>query len=228
MRHARRPSANVPAATFAEYSPRLWPATNAGCDAARRQHAGRGDADGQDRRLRVLGERQLILRALEASACCDRRCRRRRRRANAASASSNAAARLGKRLGQRLAHADFLRALSGKHEGDHAAHGDRGGGDLLLDARNEIAGREPVRHRDRVAHRLRRRAAVADDGQAGDAEQRRAAVLRVVDPAAEPPERPPRQQVSDLARERAAAARRRAAPPPSRPAPRSSSARRCR
>ena len=44
---------------------------------------------------------------------------------------------------------------------------------------------------------------MADDGDAGDAEQRRAAVLRVVDAAAEAPERPPRQQRADPHRERA-------------------------
>ena len=58
-------NANVPAATLAEYSPRLWPATNAGVDAARREQAARGGADGQNRRLRVFGEGELVLRALE-------------------------------------------------------------------------------------------------------------------------------------------------------------------
>ena len=37
---ARRRTPNVPAATWAEYSPRLWPATNAGCDAPATRAAG--------------------------------------------------------------------------------------------------------------------------------------------------------------------------------------------
>ena len=81
--------------------------------------------------------------------------------------------------------------------------GYRGGGDLPLDALDELTGREPVRHGDGVAHRLGARPAVADDGDAGDAEQRRAAVFRVVDAPAEMPQRPPRQQRSDAHRDRA-------------------------
>ena len=49
----------------AEYSPRLWPATNAGAqprDASRRYAA---MLDGQDRGLRVLGQRELLLGAVE-------------------------------------------------------------------------------------------------------------------------------------------------------------------
>src|SRR5262245_14615374 len=75
----------------------------------------------------------------------------------------------------------------------------RSGGDLMLDAGKEVARCEPVGQGNRVANRLGRRPAVADDREAGDAEQRRAAVLGIVDAAAEPPERPSRQQVADLA-----------------------------
>ena len=103
---------NVPAATCAEYSPRLWPAANDGGNAARRHCAADGDAHGQDRRLRVFGEQQLRLWTLEAQA----------------------AQRLAKRIvglverlptdreciGQGLAHSDFLRALAGKDECNHA------------------------------------------------------------------------------------------------------------
>ena len=59
-------NANVPAATFAEYSPRLCPATNAGASPRDVEQPARGDADGENRRLRVLGQRQLILGAVEA------------------------------------------------------------------------------------------------------------------------------------------------------------------
>ena len=54
---AHRRSDSVPAATCAEYSPRLWPATNAGAHAARLEQPARRDAHRQDRRLRVLGQR---------------------------------------------------------------------------------------------------------------------------------------------------------------------------
>ena len=106
-------------------------------------------------------------------------------------------------LGERPAHADGLRALAGEDEGDHrgvaitaAQPGARPPRALWSAAKRDASD-------DGVAHRLRRRAAVTDDAQARDAEQRRAAVLRIVDALAEAPERPPRQQVAHLARERA-------------------------
>ena len=61
---------------------------------------------------------------------------------------------------------------------------------------------EARRHRDGVAHRLGRRAAVTDDAEAVEAEERRAAVLGVVDAPAEAAERLARQQVADARAER--------------------------
>ena len=43
-----------------------------------------------------------------------------------------------------------------------------GGSDLLLHALKEVARREAERHRDRVPDRFRRRAAVADEREAGE------------------------------------------------------------
>ena len=51
----------VPATTCAEYSPRLWPATKAGSDAACLQQPRRRNADGQDGRLGVLGQHRAGL-----------------------------------------------------------------------------------------------------------------------------------------------------------------------
>jgi hypothetical protein len=53
-------NANVPAATCAEYSPRLWPAASVRRDAERPE---RRDRDRQRRRLRVLGQPELVLGA---------------------------------------------------------------------------------------------------------------------------------------------------------------------
>ena len=59
-------SESAPAATSAEYSPRLWPATQSGRTPRATSGAQRGDARGQDRGLRVRGELQLGLGPLEA------------------------------------------------------------------------------------------------------------------------------------------------------------------
>ena len=64
----RRRNAMVPAATCAEYSPRLWPATNAGLMPSAPSRPEQRDADRQDRRLRVLGEDQPLRRPVEAQA----------------------------------------------------------------------------------------------------------------------------------------------------------------
>ena len=83
-----------------------------GMNAARRQHAGGRDADRQDGRLRVLGQRQLVLGPFEAQ----------RRTADPAKRGIGLVERrprLGERLGQRPAHADLLRTLSGKEKRDH-------------------------------------------------------------------------------------------------------------
>ena len=57
-RHRR--TSSVPAATCAEYSPRLWPATNAGVSPRSASTPPCGDTGGENRRLRVLGEGQAF------------------------------------------------------------------------------------------------------------------------------------------------------------------------
>ena len=116
-------SENVPAATCAEYSPRLCPATNAGSMPVRREHAAGGDADGENRRLRVLGQRQLILGAVgEHARAATRRQPPVGRGGERRVGLGQRGVGLGKGRGERHAHADLLRALPGKHEGDAAAH----------------------------------------------------------------------------------------------------------
>ena len=105
--------AKVPAATCAEYSPRLCPATICGAHPARLEQPGRGDADRQDGRLGVLGEHEAVLGTVEAQ-LAERLAQRRIRLVKHRAA-------LGVGLGQRATHADFLRALPWKHEGDHVA-----------------------------------------------------------------------------------------------------------
>ena len=88
------------------------PGDERGREPARCQQPERGDADSQDRRLRVLGQDQLILRALEDHAA-ERLAQRRVRFVEGLTADRE-------RIGKRLAHADLLRALTGKENGDHA------------------------------------------------------------------------------------------------------------
>ena len=145
----------------------------------------RGDADREDRRLRVLGQRQLILGPFEAQAA--------ERLAERGVGLGERLAADRKRVGERLAHADLLRTLSGKDEGDHWCDTAAAAAISRSTRSMNRLGGEAVGHRDGVAHRLGARAAVADDGDAGDAEQRRAAVFGVVDA---PPEMPQRAAVS--------------------------------
>src|SRR5439155_23230887 len=81
-------------------------------EAALLEQAPGGGTDGQNRRLRVLGQRQLILRAFEDDPA--ERFPERRVRLFERPAANR------KRIGQRLAHADFLRTLSWKKKRDHA------------------------------------------------------------------------------------------------------------
>jgi hypothetical protein len=91
---------------LAEYSPRLWPAANAGANPR-----DAGSAHRENRRLRVLGQRQLVVGAFEDDAT--QRIAERR----VGLVERFAADRISIR--ERPAHADFLRALSWKDEGDH-------------------------------------------------------------------------------------------------------------
>ena len=215
---------SVPAATCAEYSPRLWPAANARLQPARRRQARNRGAHREDRRLRVLGQHQPLVRPLEAQRA-ERLAERRVRLGERVAAD-------GKRVGERPAHAHFLGALSGKNECDHlggaADCGDRGPGKVARQPPDQIFVHRAHRHRHRVGDRLRRRPAVADDAEAVEADERSAAVLGVIDAAAEAAERLARQHVADAAAEGRRRARRAAAPRRSRPALRSASASRCR
>jgi hypothetical protein len=74
------------------------------------------------------------------------------------------------------------------------------GGQLLAEA--DL--RKPVRHVNRVLDRLGVRAAVADQRDAVDPQQRRAAVLGVVDAPLEPPQRRGHQRGADLGQKAAA------------------------
>ena len=82
-----------------------------GCEAARRQQPAGGDADGENRRLLILGQREPILGPFEADSA--------QRLAQRVVRLGEGLAADRERLRQRLAHADFLRSLSWKNEGDH-------------------------------------------------------------------------------------------------------------
>ncbi len=101
----------MPAATLAEYSPRLWPATKAGAiprDTSTRDAAVLTARMG---RLGVFGQRELILGTVENDAA-ERLAER-----DVGLRDGLAADRIG--VGERPAHADLLRALSRKDERDH-------------------------------------------------------------------------------------------------------------
>jgi hypothetical protein len=76
-----------------------------------RQQAPRGDAHGEDGRLCVLGERQLIGGAVEDEAA--------QRLAQRRVGLGEGVAADGKPIGQRAAHADRLRPLAGEEKGNH-------------------------------------------------------------------------------------------------------------
>src|SRR5207244_7132678 len=80
-------------------------------DAARRQQPARRNAHRENRRLRVFGEREAILRSFEDEGA-ERLAQRR-----IGFVERLAADRVGG--GERLAHADLLRSLSWKNEGNH-------------------------------------------------------------------------------------------------------------
>src|SRR5262249_24387655 len=204
-RRSASPNANVPAATFAEYSPRLWPAT----------HAGVMPRDSSSRHAAVLTARiagcvfsvsisrssgPLKMMSLSGSP-------------SAASASANVSRQMGCASASALPMPAFCAPCPGKMNAmltmsiwslsAGPCPPEARVGDVLLHPLDEPLRREAVRHRDGVAHGLRARSSVADDGHAGDAEQRRAAVLRVVHARAEVPHGPPRQQRADARRDRA-------------------------
>ena len=91
-------------------------------------------------------------------------------------------------------------------------------GDLARQPVEQALGHGARRHRDGVAHRLRRRPAVPDDAEAVEADERRAAVLGVVDAACGSGGTPGATAGSRRACRTSPTARRAAAPRPSRPA----------
>ena len=110
----RRRRRERPAATLAEYSPSECPAAKAAPSSRSgnraREVLERGDRVGQDRRLRVGGELQLLLGPLEAEP--------REREAEDRVGLVEDRARRRRRLAERLAHADGLGALAGKEQGE--------------------------------------------------------------------------------------------------------------
>ena len=100
----------VPAATWAEYSPREWPAAKAGvmpCSA--RARARGGDGDGEDGGLGVLGELELVFGALEDELG--------EGEAQGVVGLFEDGAGGGEVVVEVAAHADGLRALAGEEEG---------------------------------------------------------------------------------------------------------------
>ena len=136
-RTRRTASANdsAPAATSAEYSPRLCPATKSGRTPFSSRTPIGGHGNGQNRRLGVLGELQRLFRAGEAQS-------RRWENPSARSASSNTDASCRKGFRQFPAHAGILRALPGKQKCKSAHVGFR---DSLHDWRLRLPRRPAAR-----------------------------------------------------------------------------------
>ncbi len=101
---------SVPAATWAEYSPRLCPATKAGFTPFSLQDSPGGDRRSQDRGLRDFRQPQFFFRTFEAQL--------RQLVAESFIGLFESLPGDGIFLRQFLAHADGLRALAGKEECD--------------------------------------------------------------------------------------------------------------
>ncbi len=167
---------NVPCGDVRRVFAEAVPGHHIGPAAARLQDATSRDAHRENRRLRVFGEREAVRRTIEDQVT--------QRLAERPIGFVEHCPRFGKLRGEAPAHADRLRALAGKKEGNHVSIcrlgsggslsnrlGTCGGGcrDSALDAAQHLAAHESRRHRHGVAHRLHRRAAMTDDAQAGDA-----------------------------------------------------------
>ena len=98
----------LPAATSAEYSPRLWPATKSGASPASRSTSKAAIGDGEQRGLGVFGQLELILGAFKAEAGDGE--------AERLVGLLKDAPRGGVGLGEGLAHAWGLRALARKEK----------------------------------------------------------------------------------------------------------------
>ena len=104
---------NVPAATFAEYSPRLWPATNATFDASPSDSSTRYAAM---LAVRIAGCVFSVSISASSGPVPDQPAQR---LAERLVRFGKHLPRRRKGLGQRAAHADLLRSLSWKHECNH-------------------------------------------------------------------------------------------------------------
>ena len=96
--------------TWAEYSPRLCPATKLGFGIRLSQHPQSRNRSGKNRRLGNLGQPKLVFRAFEAEL--------RKLVAERVVGFFESLAGHGIFLGQFFAHADSLRALAGKMKCD--------------------------------------------------------------------------------------------------------------
>ena len=163
----------APAATSAEYSPRLCPATQSGrAPRASRGRKGR-DARRQDRRLGVRGQLQVGLGPLEAEP--------RQREAEGPVRLLEGGPALGKGLAELLPHPDHLRALAGEDERDaHALAASLRspeGAQVGLDRGVHPARVEEGGGADAVLHGAGPRLPVADHAAALEAEEGRPADL---------------------------------------------------
>jgi hypothetical protein len=98
----------VPAMTWAEYSPREWPATKLGGDAGLMQHARGGHGNGEDGRLGDFGKAEFFLRPFKAQLA--------ERVSERFVGFFKDAAGGGMIMSEVLPHAGGLRALAGEEE----------------------------------------------------------------------------------------------------------------
>ena len=195
-RTVRRASAkdSVPAATCAEYSPRLCPAANDGLQPARfrepatpqRSRPGSPAACSPSAAARRPGPRNT-------DGSTTRRAPRQPR--------ETCRGRSGTGRGSVCPIPTFCAPCPGKTNAIMLSV--RHGGNLPRQLLEQACRREPRRHGDGVAYRLGRRAAVADDAE--PVERRRSGAPPYsarIEPLAEPPERLARQQVAHARAER--------------------------
>ena len=184
---------SVPAATCAEYSPRLWPAANAG--AIPRETTSLATAVLM---ARIAGcvfsvsisrssgpSKQSVLRGSPSASSASAKVSRQTGNAPASARPMPTfwAPCPGKRK------AIMWRFEASRRKASRRARPMRDLSDAAREAATQILIHGSHRHGDGVGDRFRRGSAVADDAETVEADERRAAVLGVVDPAPEPPER---------------------------------------
>src|SRR6266850_553001 len=169
-----------PAATSAEYSPRLWPATKSGA----KPFSARTRCTATEQ-VKIAG---CVLAVSLSSSSVPSKQILEIEKPSALSASSNTARAAGYFSANSLPIPEYCDACPGNTNAtfpitisfSRTSGGYQGGRELLFDLFVHARAGQPRSHANRVFHGVGVRTAVTDHADAADTQQRRAAVLRVV------------------------------------------------